>query len=196
MGRRSDHAPDELRRLALDAARDIVKKDGLRGLKTRAIAARIGYTVGTLYQMFKSVDHLIEEMNVETMNEMHAFVSKNNRDSSIDESLRYLVNQYLAFTQENPELWSAVMDHKLPPDFERSAAYFESVGALIMLIEDAISPLFQNGDSESRTQDANFLWASLFGITVLGSAERLARTESIQSLSNVLINTYLKSKQK
>ena len=44
MARRSDHTRDELRRMALDAARAIVEEDGLRGLSTRRLAKAIGYT--------------------------------------------------------------------------------------------------------------------------------------------------------
>ena len=72
MGRRSDHTAEELRRMTLDAARKIVSENGLRGLTTRSIAREIGYTVGTLYQIFDNVDRLIEQMNIETLDAMRS----------------------------------------------------------------------------------------------------------------------------
>lgn len=195
MGRRSDHTPSELRQLALDAAREIVREDGLKGLKTRGIASRIGYTVGTLYQIFNNVDHLIEELNIETMNELHAFMEAGMRESEVNDRLRNLVSLYLTFTHDNSELWNAVLDHKPDPDHEASTAYYEGVGRLIQLVEDAISPLYHEGEEAARTQDANFLWASLYGIVTLALNGRLARAESVQSLSDVLIKTYLRSRE-
>ena len=53
--------------MALDAARAIVSETGLEGLTTRKVAKRIGYTVGTLYQLFNDADDLIEQMNTRTL---------------------------------------------------------------------------------------------------------------------------------
>ena len=59
MARRSDHSREELYVMALAAAREIAEKDGLRGLKARRISREIGYTVGTLYNVFSNLDDLI-----------------------------------------------------------------------------------------------------------------------------------------
>ena len=52
MGRRADHSRDELFKMAVEAATKIVAKQGVRMLSTRRIAARMGYSAGTLYQLF------------------------------------------------------------------------------------------------------------------------------------------------
>ena len=44
MARRSDHTREQLHRMALAAARAIVTKEGLRGLSTRRIAKKLGYS--------------------------------------------------------------------------------------------------------------------------------------------------------
>ena len=75
MARRSDHTREELRRMALDAARAIIESDGLRALSTRRLAKAIGYTPGTLYQLFEDLDDLIIEVNVETLDALHAALS-------------------------------------------------------------------------------------------------------------------------
>jgi len=51
MGRRSIHSAEELRELIIQAATDIVERDGLAGLSAREIAKRIGYSPGTLYNV-------------------------------------------------------------------------------------------------------------------------------------------------
>ena len=67
MARRSDHSRDELRRMALEASKKILTKQGLRGLSTRRIAARMGYSAGTLYQIFDDFDDLILQVNAATL---------------------------------------------------------------------------------------------------------------------------------
>ena len=44
MGRRSDHKREDLRALALAAARRIMAAEGLRGLTARRLAQEIGYS--------------------------------------------------------------------------------------------------------------------------------------------------------
>jgi AcrR family transcriptional regulator len=76
MARRSDHTRDELHRLALDAARRITEREGLRGLRARQIARDIGYTIGTLYNLFEDLDDLILHLNGETLDALFATCSR------------------------------------------------------------------------------------------------------------------------
>ena len=56
MARRSDHSREELYELALEKAGEIAEKEGLRGLTARGVAREIGYTIGTLYNIFEDLD--------------------------------------------------------------------------------------------------------------------------------------------
>ncbi len=46
MGRRSEHSRDEIREMAVNAAAEIVEKEGFQALTARKVAGSIGYTVG------------------------------------------------------------------------------------------------------------------------------------------------------
>ena len=76
MARRSDHSREQLRRLALDSARQITAEEGLRGLKARRVAREIGYTIGTIYNVFEDLDDLIVQMNAETLGALYAACSQ------------------------------------------------------------------------------------------------------------------------
>ena len=67
MGRRNEHTRDELREIGLRAAEELVAAHGLAGLSARKVAARIGYTVGSLYMVFRNLDDLIAQMNERTL---------------------------------------------------------------------------------------------------------------------------------
>ena len=56
MGRRSAHSRDEIRDMAISAASKIVEKQGFQSLTARKVASEIGYTVGTLYHVFRNFD--------------------------------------------------------------------------------------------------------------------------------------------
>ena len=53
MGRRSDHSRDELLGLALDVAEKVVAQEGIGALTARRISKEIGYSVGTIYNLFE-----------------------------------------------------------------------------------------------------------------------------------------------
>ena len=63
MGRRSSHTPQQIRALILDAAQEIIEAQGLAGLSAREIARRIGYSPGTIYNLFANLDDVV--LNVE-----------------------------------------------------------------------------------------------------------------------------------
>ncbi len=180
--------------MALDAARKIVLEKGLSGLTTRGIAKEIGYTVGSLYQVFDNVDQLIEQLNIETIDHVRSMCDQLDLDDDAADSLRKLSHLYIHFTQENPQLWDAVIDHKLPTGYRRQDAYFDSVGKLVGVVEKAIASFFKADELASRNLDANLLWASLYGITALATAGRLARHETTLSLIDRLIETYIAAK--
>ncbi|MBT7646949.1 MAG: helix-turn-helix transcriptional regulator, partial [Rhodospirillaceae bacterium] len=59
MARRSDHTRDQLHQMMLDAARHVAATDGPEAITARRIAGDIGYSPGTIYQLFDNLDALI-----------------------------------------------------------------------------------------------------------------------------------------
>ncbi|HEV3447204.1 MAG TPA: helix-turn-helix domain-containing protein, partial [Gemmataceae bacterium] len=69
MARRSDHTREELKDLAIQAAIALIEADGIGQFSARQVAARIGYTVGTLYNVFGSYDELLLNVNARTVDD-------------------------------------------------------------------------------------------------------------------------------
>ena len=76
MGRRSDHSRDEIQKMAIDAAAKIVETEGFQSVTARKVASKIGYTVGTLYHVFRNFDDLVIHMNAQTIDEMAVLIQK------------------------------------------------------------------------------------------------------------------------
>ena len=66
MGRRSDHTRDELRALLLAEGHELLAEQGLKKFSGREVAKRAGYSVGTIYNVFGSLDRFILAINSRT----------------------------------------------------------------------------------------------------------------------------------
>lgn len=191
MGRRSDHSRDELLRMAIEAAYKLVAKQGLRGLSTRAIATRMGYSAGTLYQLFDNLDEIILHVNARTLDGFIATCRDVDFTSGPEASLNELAGRYIDYTTKHRNLWSAVFEHSLPGGRMAPPWYGERTRTLLAFGERAIAPLFSEGDTKAIYHEARVLWAGLYGIASLATAGKLPEDESPQSMVQSLIRNYL-----
>jgi AcrR family transcriptional regulator len=191
MGRRSDHSRKELYALALKAAQRIAEEEGLRGLTTRRIAQEIGYTVGTLYNVFENLDDLIVHLNSSTLDALFQSCSKVKLDKPPEAAVRSLAECYIRFIREHPKLWSVLFEHHLPDDAELPETYNEKVRRLLALLEQALAPLFAPDQDAERKHSARVLWSSLYGICSLESAAKLGKNVSVEALTDSMVTNYL-----
>ena len=94
MGRRSIHSPEELRELIIHATTEIVEQDGLEGLSAREIAKRIGYSPGTLYNVFENLDDILLTIEARLLDRL-ADGWRNRRSGPPQERLRRLTERLL-----------------------------------------------------------------------------------------------------
>ena len=191
MARRSDHSREELYNMALEAARQIAEKEGLRGLKARRIARDIGYTIGTLYNVFEDLDDLIVHLNGRTLEDLYQACASAKLDSEPEVAARAHAERYIQFTRDHPKLWKILFEHHLPEGRDLPEWHREKIRQLLGLLEDALAPLFPAGQEIERHHCARVLWSSLHGICSLESTEKLIKTESVEAMSDTLISNYL-----
>lgn len=114
MGRRSDHSRAELKALIVAAGHGLMAEQGFARFSTREVAKRIGYSVGTIYNMFENADALVLAINSRTFSlwadHLHAAL-----DVAGDDRIGALVEAYFVFAQANPNLWTAIYEHHVPP---------------------------------------------------------------------------------
>jgi len=194
MGRRSIHTPEQLRQLILDAAAAIIEANGLAGLSAREIARRIGYSPGTIYNMFENLDDVV--LNVEgrvldALDErLAAELAKGGDQTTL---VMRLAQAYLAFTHERPKLWNLLFEHYMPGGTDTPPWYQEKLERLMSRVETAVAPIYPPDAVLERQRAARVLWASVHGITSLSTANKLANvtTEAAALLVADLINNYL-----
>ncbi len=191
MARRSDHSREQLADMAVAAATTLAERDGLRGVTARGIAREIGYTVGTLYNVFDNLDDVLRHMNAATMDALYDQVTAEPVDADPEQALRDLARRYLAFVGAHPRLWSAVIefepqDGSTTPDWYRHKAQ-----RLVQLGADAIAGLFGPRDAAARWRHAYVLWSALYGVTALAQTASLPEGETPDALIDALVTTYI-----
>lgn len=114
MARRSDHSRPELRDLFVAEGQRHLSEIGFARFSAREVAKRIGYSVGTIYNVFGSLDGLLIAINTRTFTLWAAHL-RARLAAAGDDRIATLVQGYFAFAAENPNLWMAIYDHRLQP---------------------------------------------------------------------------------
>jgi AcrR family transcriptional regulator len=115
MARRSDHSPADLRRMILAEGHRHLADVGFGRFSAREVARRIGYSVGTVYNVFGTLDRLFYELNTITMRRWADLTERRLKASGSDR-LDAMVDIYFEFASANRNLWEAIWAHRWPAD--------------------------------------------------------------------------------
>lgn len=191
MARRSDHSREQLADMAVAAATALAERDGLRGVTARGVAREIGYTVGTLYNVFDNLDDVLRHMNAATMDALYEHVTAVPIDADPESALRTLARRYLDFVGAHPRLWSAVIEFEPQDGALAPAWYRHRAQRLVQLGADAIAGLFGPREAAARWRNAYVLWSALYGVTALTQTASLPEGETPDALIDALVTTYI-----
>jgi AcrR family transcriptional regulator len=194
MARRSDHSRDEIREMALAAAADIVEREGSRKLTARSVAGAIGYTVGTLYLVFKNLDDLVLHLNARTLDDLHEWLqARGEIRSEPRRQLQGLADAYIDYAVSHTARWNLLFDSVAGDDSELPDWYLARLSKVFGLIESALTPLVDHHGQVAIVQAARVLWASVHGICTLKIRHRLdlAGGQSTGEMAAMLIDNFL-----
>ncbi|MCB1519598.1 MAG: TetR/AcrR family transcriptional regulator [Hyphomicrobiaceae bacterium] len=193
MGRRSVHTPEELRQLILQAATELIASAGFSALSAREIARRIGYSAGTIYNVFDNLDDLVLTIEARMLDELAKSLDSVPATGEARERVMQFAEAYLQFTHDNPRLWNLLFEHHLPEGIEVPISYREKLDGLLARVETALAPLVPENDQDGLQRRARVLWAGVHGITSLSTADKLSSVTSEAALPMVrdLVSTYL-----
>ncbi len=194
MGRRNDHTRKEIKEMAIKAGLELIEEKGFSNCSARKVAARIGYSAGTLYNVFENYDELVFHINAVTLDDLQRYFEENlDRDLQGVEAVKRLGTCYIEFAHENDFRWRALFDYLRPLNSELPEWYLKKVNSLFAIAENMILPLVQ-GDKERARSVANVLWGGVHGIYSLGITQRLGQdgTELLKTMANSLIENYIR----
>lgn len=162
MARRSDHTRPELEKLIIDAGHALMAEQGFARFSAREVAKRIGYSVGTLYNVFGSADALVLAINTRTFG-LWADHLRAALDRAGDDRIRALVEGYFAFARENRNLWMAIYDHRLPPEMAMPEKDAVARGVLTGIVTTEVAAHLGCPDDDRAAALARSLIATVHG---------------------------------
>ncbi|OSM04191.1 putative transcriptional regulator TetR [Magnetofaba australis IT-1] len=183
--------------MALQESRRIVAKEGLEGLTARRVAGAMGYSVGTLYNLFGNLDGLIMALNARTVAELQLALAQTRAeaaDADVAEVVERMAQLYQLHVRDNAGVWRAVFDHHLGKQREVSAEYRHSIAAALAELEQALAPLY-GADHAACATAARTLWSALHGICSLALEDRLTvvgAPEDPQEMARLLVRNFLR----
>ncbi len=193
MARRNDHSREELKKIAVLAGKNLILNEGLGGFSARKVAKEIGYTIGTIYNIFGSHENFILHINATTLDDMYHYLSKHrkNNQQPVD-IIKNLAAAYLNYARKNYNLWSALFEFNLPQDIPLPDWYAHKIKLLFTMVEESMLPLF-DGNSKKSEHAAKVLWSSIHGICQLGLTGKLDTVGAapVKVLTDSLIDNYI-----
>jgi len=162
MGRRSDHTRGELEQLIVGAGHTLLAEVGYQRFSAREVAKRIGYSVGTIYNVFDSLDDLMLAINGRTFLIWAETVARNLETAGPDR-IALLVAAYFDFAIGNRNLWMAIYDHRLPAGVPFPDRYARQRGVLTDILRGEIAAILPPETRDRAPALARSLLATVHG---------------------------------
>ena len=175
-----------LKESLIDAAEQEISAHGLRGVRARALADRIGCAVGAIYNVVADLDELIMLVNSRTLAALEAELLTAGRSPettdrkgspSAIERLRRMALAYLDFATAQRPRWRAVFEHRLPPGQSVPDWYLEDQMRLFRYVEAPLADLLPGLSGARRALLARSLFSAVHGLVTLGLEEKLQALE-------------------
>lgn len=192
VARRSDHTKEELKQLIFEAAKEIIVKEGVDGLSARKLAAKIGYTPGTIYIFYKNIGDLILHINADTLDSFYGTLESAAQPNGTPEhALKEMCSAYIKYSYENNNLWRILFEQHYPRKEAEGLPewYTDKINKTFSLVEGVIKPVISN-QSELSVQ-TKVLWATMHGICMLALAGNM--TDHKISNAKILTDNFLKT---
>ena len=157
-------------------------EQGFARFSAREVAKRIGYSIGTLYNVFGSYDRLILAINTETFR-LWADHLRARLERAGADRIRALVEGYFSFASENRNLWMAIYDHRLPAGSALPEEFFPDRAALTEIVIREVAAALPEPIRDTAPRLARSLIATVHGhclFALNGTFELMGVTEPVE----------------
>jgi len=188
MARRSAHSPEELRQLIPAAAQSIIERDGLVGLSAREIARTIGYSPGTLYNIFENIDDVLLTLQTQMLARVIDVMNAVPKTSPPNQMIADLARAYLDFALENKLMWNLLFTHQVAAP----AALVDNINCISAIVAQPVADMLPNGSHSESDVAAKALWAGVHGVTAIAVTDKgpSLNPATAHVFVNQLVSTY------
>jgi AcrR family transcriptional regulator len=177
---------EKLKTAMLSIAARVLEAEGLEGLQARRVAREAGCSVGTLYNIFESLDDLIIVANARTLDDLgRALIVA--RDASgqapLESRLQALALAYLRFAIVHEKSWRAVFEHHMTSGQPVPGWYREAQAKQFELVEEVLRDVMP--EAKTRWRAARALFSAVHGIVALALDRKLGAFDPAETEAQV-----------
>jgi AcrR family transcriptional regulator len=183
MGRRSDHSRAELRAMIISEGHRQLSESGYARFSAREVAKRIGYSIGTIYNVFGSHDHLMLAINGHTLDQWQHHLEARLAGET-ENRLHCAIRAYFEFAILNRHAWTALYDFRLPDDEEMPADYQQKVSDITAIVVAEIALALPEDKADRAETLAPSLLACVHGhcfFTLNGTFKLMGETTPLEA---------------
>ena len=179
----------------IDAAEARIAANGVGSLRTRDLAADVGCSLGSIYNVFSDLHAIVLHANFRTLNEIDEIMAEAVADELQEpvDCMVSLAHAYYDYALNNRNTWRGLFDHSFPagqtlPDWIRVGQ-----AQLLAYIEKPLSKALPNLDSAEISTVAQTLFSAAHGIIELSAEDRFVGLppEQVKSQLRLLVCAYL-----
>lgn len=153
-------------------AREILAADGLDGLQARKVANAADCSVGTIYNLFGSLDMVVLAANAETLAELYRLLDQAKRSvQNLDDQLDALANTYMEFALTRTTEWRALFEHRFTTRTIVPEWYRQSQSELFAIVEELLAPAIAS--EKARLEAARALFSAVHGVISIAMDQKL-----------------------
>ncbi|MDF2592745.1 MAG: transcriptional regulator, TetR family [Clostridia bacterium] len=186
---------EEIRSIILGAARDIIEKEGIKGLSIRKITNAIEYSPAIIYHYFKDkneiIETIVEEGYIRILNSL-TVVERNEKQP--EKEIKEVFSNYIKAALDNRDEYMTVMLNDDPILKQRTTILKKGISksskTMALLSETIKRGVEQGRFSECDVElTAQVMWTSAFGLIMKLMIEKDIAEDQI----NALIETHFKT---
>lgn len=174
-----------LKTALIDAAEEIIARDGLAALRARDLAAAAGCALGAIYNAFEDLDAIVFAVNMRTLalvdRDLSAALARapaadGGEDAAGDPDAGRLVRlatTYLTFASTNGPRWRALFEHRLDEGRTVPSWYVAELNRLFRLVEEPLRTIKPGLDADELDKLARTVFSAVHGVVSLGLEQKL-----------------------
>jgi AcrR family transcriptional regulator len=183
---------EEIRVDLIIKAREILKEKGIDFLTARKLSDYSGYSVGTIYNQFKSMDNLVMWENCLTLDELEGCLKTAEMTSDAYRNLNRLIDKFVDFVLDNKSLWFVLYNFHFKEVMDKYAVfYLRRILKIVQLLEGNLCKLFTKVSGKERKVSTEVLFITLFALSSLLTKEKEFSRLEKRYVVKVMFNTYL-----
>ncbi|MFC3152642.1 TetR/AcrR family transcriptional regulator [Litoribrevibacter euphylliae] len=194
MARRFDHSSEEITDMALQWVKHHLQSDLSDSLSLRKVAKGIGYSPGTLINLFGSYGYLLLRVNADTLDELsEQMKAASTNDTVPEQQLNAMALCYLEFAMAHTQRWRLIFELKLATDEDIPDWQQQRIDQLLNQVKGLLTGIKPDASNREIEQTARIMWAGVHGISFLAVEDKLFSPAKLNhsEMVTTLIRNYL-----